>query len=255
MRNRNRILRAFAAVLLGLGVVAGALDMGALPSEFPLAVAAPPAPRHYSEGEMPEYPGSFEFPIGEGLAMNGVPLRISHFSTGDAAERVRDYYLGEFKRFGLEPQAGKAEDGTVNVSAVARDGLTQYAVAIAPRSKGCEVFPSAVPIDAELQGTVPDADVPLSPTSVGLMRVTSKSERGGTVAYQEPQSSAGEVAAHIEETMVARGWSVEERVPGAGGARTLVLKRGNYRGHFTITAYRHAPKGAAVFAQYGRGEE
>src|SRR4051812_8596281 len=98
MKPIEKTVRTGAALLMAAAVVAGGIELGA--PGTPAAVASTNAEPYWDGAEMPEYPGSLEFPMGEDLAVNGVPLRMSFFESDDPPARIRDHYLDAFDRAG-----------------------------------------------------------------------------------------------------------------------------------------------------------
>lgn len=253
----GRIVKPLSAVLMGLGVVVSALQLG--PDDAPPAYAATMSGRYYDEGELPEYPGSVEFPMGSGMAVNGAAIRVSQFSVEDSPQKVSSFYLDEFKARGIEANSVRGKDGAVSISALSSDGMTQFIIAVVPRlGKGSNVFPSAFPLDGEVVSQVEgDKDIPASPAAVGIMRVEARNEHSGrTVTYQEPMLKGGEAAALVRETMVARGWTVKSSTPPSGSVSATVLEfsRGSAEAHFTVSAQSSSSTGAAIFARYSPTE-
>ena len=255
-RSRS-FVKPLSSVLLGVGVVVSALQLG--PEETTEAYAATMPVRYYNEGEMPEYPGSVEFPLGDGMTVNGATIQISQFSVNDSPEKVKNFYVDEFKVRGVEATSSRSDDGTINVVAPSSDGQTQYVFAILPKpsGKGSVVFPSAQPLDGELLANDEDSDIPFSPKAVGVMRVKSKDEQGGTVTYQEPALRTDEVTAFVSSTMATRGWAQKEshRPSGTTNIHTLEFRRGAIEAHFTISSYEKSKAGSAVFVRYGPAGE
>jgi hypothetical protein len=252
MSLRNRILQTAFAVLLGTGILAGGIQVGLPAEENPRAL--PAASRYYPIGEMPEYPGSLEFPLGDGLTINGMPIRISHFFTTDPAEKVRDFFFQELARRGLEPHQSRSGKGGYAVWALDSAAVSQILVAIVPGKRKVDVFPSMVPIDAApITGSISDEELPASENAVGMMKVEERAAGAGVVTYQEPLLKLEQITERIRQEMGKRGWTLGSGHDGAssGASSTSIeLQRGPRRASFTVTAYSSEPVGAAVTVHF-----
>ncbi|MFN7132768.1 MAG: hypothetical protein ACK4N5_11855 [Myxococcales bacterium] len=252
--NRNRLLRFTATGLMAMGVVAGSLELGS--TNTPVAIAAPPPAPYYADDELPAYPNALEFPLGESLAFNGISMRLSHFSTDDRVEKVRDFYLDRFARDGVPSQLITTSDGGYSVTGVVAGGRSKAVVLMIPRGNRTEVFPSLLPMAAEPgQSDIPEADLPYSSGAVGITSVAERAGAAGqTVTYHEPLMTLGEVRIHIREEMARRGWDpVNDPVTAAN--RSLVHMQKDGRSvQFSIAPYEFEPKGAVVVAQFNGGQ-
>jgi hypothetical protein len=112
-----------------IGVCAGALVVLA----GAWAGGAAPLPAHVPEaytscGE------SGRIPVGDALVVNGQPMQLSLFSTGDAPAQVIGFYADAFRKRGLLPVAtGQAHFGHVSVFDP-EDGLQRFVTALPERS-------------------------------------------------------------------------------------------------------------------------
>lgn len=252
----NSLARLTGTLLLAAGLVAGSLELGAGgPAQ---AVAAAPLAPYYQDDELPAYPNALEYPLGEALAVNGLPVRISHFSTPDSAERVRDFYLQAFAEQSAPHQLRRTQDGGFAVSATVAGGAAHAVVVIAPRRDITEVFPSIFPmaVEAAPEGVADEAEVPFSETAVGVMRVADKAAADGdALTWQEPLMSASQTAAFLRSELPKRGWTltVSDARFGRGGARLEAMKAGR-TATFHITPYRSQAQGATVLARYDAAE-
>jgi hypothetical protein len=257
MGKKSHWLHYCAVALLGVGLVAAALQLGG--GREQTAVAAPPMAPYFADDELPVYPNASEYPLGDALSVNGLPMRLPHFSTGDSAVRVRDFYLEAFARMGVKTRLISTMDGGFSVSAVVSGGSGQAVVLIAPRGRTTEVFPSVFPVAADaLEPQVADSDVPFSPNAVGLLKLGDKADgQGEAVNWQEPLMKVSEAAAFVKDEMARRGWGIAQFDQHHGskgsGARVVALKAGR-KAVFLLTPYQHQPVGAAVVAQYATEE-
>ena len=251
----SSMIRWIGASLMGVALVAAGLGLGS--SAEPTAVAQMvPAP-YYAENELPGYPNTLEFPLGDALAVNGLPVRLSHFSTKDPALRVRDFYVDFFAAQGAPHKVIPTTDGGFTVAGLVAGGKAQAVVVISPRKLTTEVFPSVIPMSGETYGSLtPEDDIPFSNSAVGMTRVADHGQGGAEVVnYHEPLMSVREVAAHIDGAMIRKGWQgIESSALGKKGAQA-VYTRGGQRVRFAITPYSFEPKGAAVTAHYGSEEQ
>ena len=242
--------RRVAAVLLGLGLVLGGLEMGS--SGVPRAEAATPPP-FWAEGEMPQYP-AMEFPLGEGMSLNGVPVRISYFVAKTNVEEVRDFYLQALEERGLTAWAEPGIEDGWTVTALVEDGRSEIVIAILGHSGGqVLVFPSIVPIDSKPSPEAAAAfarDLPLGPSAMGMMVVSAKDKpRDAVVTYQEPQEPALAVAGRIRDELGRAGWSLHRfdttKQEGFVG-HVVDATKGEVRKQFTVTPWPGQAVGAAV---------
>ncbi len=244
-----------AALLLGLGLVFAGLEMGSSGTGVPRAQAADPV-RFWAEGEMPQYP-AMEFPLGDGLAVNGVPVRISYYQAKSTVEEVRDFYLQAFEARGLVPIAEPGVQQGWTVTALAEDGRSEIVVPILSQGRGrALVFPSIVPLGSRPSPEATAAftrDLPLGPGAMGLMVVSAKDKPGeAIVTYQEPTEAALAVAGRIRDELGRAGWTLErfEQARPDGIVRHVVeATRGGARRQFAITPWPGQAVGAAVAVQ------
>ena len=252
----STLARTLASALLATGLVAGSLQLG--PGQATQASAAPPLAPYYQDDELPAYPNSLEFPLGEALAVNGLPVRISHFTTGDGAQKVRDFYLQSFADVGAPSQVRHTSDGGFVVSATVGGGASQAVVVISPRKDETEVFPSVFPMTAQAADAVnADGELPFSDHAVGIVKVADKAVATGTaLTWQEPLMTVSQTAAFLKDELPRRGWTVTDYSPRLLRGSALVKALKGERGvSFHVTPYRFQPKGASVMAQYqGRAE-
>lgn len=250
MRSQSEKVRLAASVLLGLGVVTGAVELGS--SEGPVAVADVAQERYYREGELPEYPGSLEFPMGDGLSVNGLPIRMSYYSVDDKPEAVRDYYLSEFRRMGY-PAKSRAAGVGYSVTALINGGADYVVVGVLPNRDRVDVFPAIYPMTAQpAETTEVDSRIPYSEDATGIMRVSTVGEGAGdVVSYSEPLLSLDAVVGRIRDSLGRDGWDLE----GLSNARltdTMVVlaKRGGTHARFTVRKFAATETGAHVVAQF-----
>jgi len=243
--------------LLGVGLVAVALQLGGTGAQT--AVASPPMAPYYNDNELPAYPNVAEFPLGEALTVNGLPMRLSHFTTPDSPAQVRDFYLEAFANMGMRPALHKIKDGGFSLTATVGSGSGEAVVVISPRGRTTEVFPSIFPLAADTaEAQVPNADVPFSPNAVGLLKLGDKADgQGEAVNWQEPLLKVSDAASFIKDEMSRRGWGITEVALHVGakgtGARVTALKAGR-KAVFHVTPYKYQAAGASVMAQYSAEE-
>ncbi|MGC4116616.1 MAG: hypothetical protein QM765_19005 [Myxococcales bacterium] len=250
-------VREAAAVLLGVGLVFGGIEMGANSSGVPQAKAQEAPRAFWVQGEMPAYPG-MEYPLGDGLAVNGMPVRVSYFEAKATPEDVRDFYVRELEARGLEVGVKFGAAQGFDVSALSEDGRSEIAIAIMRSgSKGkVLVFPSIIPLD-----TQPDsvesltAELPLPKNVVGLMVVTAKDKEGEAVAtYQVPLEGPLATAANIRDELGRRGWTLQKFEKAQDGGTVVEVSKGAKKIHFTVLPWPVKQEGAgvtAVFSGFG----
>jgi len=239
--------RKLGALLLAAGLVGGALAAGA--GGEGMAQAAAPS-RYWTPEEMPEYPGGLEFPLGNGMALNGVALRVSYFEAKASPDRIRDFYVTELEHRGLLPQARPGAGRGWTVTALTEDASAQVVVAILERGRaGSWVFPSIVPLDADPAPTDVKSRLPASEHAAAILETTSAdAPRESVVTYQEPRQSAVDCASHIRSEMARRGFEVSVVETTAGELLSQVIEATHDSQHarFTVTGWPRAKVGAAV---------
>lgn len=251
-----QVLRVVSSGLLAAGLVAGSLGLDS--SGAPPATAAGPRATYYADDELPAYPDALEYPLGEDLAVNGLPFRLSHFSTPDPAAKVRDYYLAVFEQWKAPAKVTATRGGGFNVTATVAGGATHVVVAISPRKGSTEVFPSAFPLSVtQADPVVDDQDVPFSPSAVGIMKLADRAKGGETFSWQEPTLSVAAAAAWLKDELPKRGWNLArfDLHGGKGGAQVSAVK-GERRLTLHLSPYRSQAQGASVMALYDKvGDE
>jgi hypothetical protein len=251
MRKLHRAVRSLAILLLALGLVAGALAAG---GDEPQAQAVAPV-RYWAPGEMPEYPGGLEYPLGEGMAVNGVEMRISYYEARADADQVRDFYVGEFEHRGLTPRVSPGVGKGWTVSALTEDATAEAVVAILQTGRARSlVLPSIVPLDsAQAEPRVAPGDLPKSDQAAGVLETTSGDRPGeAVVTWQEPMAPARESAELIRDKMVGRGWQLAEFATPVGGMKSFVVevRRAGELVRFTVSPWPRSTIGAAVTAHF-----
>jgi hypothetical protein len=243
----EKSIRFFATTLLATGLVAGSLQTSGGDREQAVASSIPSL--YYREDELPAYPNAAELPLGDSLAINGIGVRLSHFTTADSPEVVRDFYLRWFSEMGAPLQQRETKDGGFVVTATIAGGSGQAVVAIAPRGKATDVFPSVFPMSADASEAQSLEEIPFSPNAVGILRVAdSQTTEGTALTWQEPVMTAPETIAWLREGLSGRGW----RIVKSTGLQ-IVADRGGRTAHFQVTRYRFQDKGASVFVKFEEG--
>jgi len=241
-------MRRFVPVLLGLGLVVGGLELGSGPAP---AQAATPK-RYWAPGELPEFPGGLEYPLGDGLAVNGIPLRISYFEAPADAASVRDFYVDALERRDLVTRTRLGVENGWTVSALSEDGLSEIVVAIMGRGHNRSlVFPSIIPLGVRADDQDVSKETVLTPTSIGLLRVSAADRPGESVyTYQEPNEPAYNAAIRIRDELGRRGWSLARFSPPEPGSSTkswiLEVQRDGRRVRHTLTDWSGASPGSAI---------
>jgi hypothetical protein len=214
LSKRSRVLRGVAAYGVGAALVLFGVEVGS-PS-VPEARAASPL-RYWNDGEMPGFPGGMEYPLGEGMAVNGVPLRMTYFEVRVDPDQLRRHYVEALEARGLVVHVTPGAGGGWTVTALSEDGRSEIVVAIMGQgAKRSLVFPSIVPLlgspsSSESQKLLDD--LPLSPAAMGALTVTSSDRPGeAVITYQEPSQLAGATATFIRDEMGRRGWRLAEFV-------------------------------------------
>lgn len=247
--------RVLASLLLAAGLIAASLDLG---SEGAPAMAATPRTAYYSDDELPAYPNAMEYPLGQDLAVNGVAFRLSHFSTPDPAERVRDYYLAFFEQMNAPAKVHRTRDGGFNITAAVSGGASHAVVAIAPRKGVTEVFPSVFPLQVTAaEPVVDDTRVPFSSSAVGIMKVADKADSTEAFTWQEPTMTVQAAAAYFKDELPKRGWSVVgyDLHFGQGGGAQVAAIKGERKVILHLSRFRTLPQGTSVLATYDRRGE
>lgn len=255
MRRHAKLLHRLAVVLIAFALVAGSLQLGATDEPVAYAASGRFSP-YYSEDELPAFPNALEYPLGDNLSVNGLPMRLSHFSTRTSAVEVRDFYLQEFEARGVSTKVVKTADGGFSLSGMISGGSALAVVVISAAGEETEVFPAIYPFalsEDDIAETVPDEDVPFSNGAVGIMKIGDQGQ-GQVVTYQEPLLSMNAAVEHVKTQMVARGWSI--RAAEAGRKLSQIeLVRGAQTARINLTPYQSQPTGVSVVAEYGHTEE
>lgn len=255
MQRHAKLLHRLAVALLAFAMVAGSLQLGS--SDEPLAHAASGRfSPFYAEDELPAFPNALEYPLGDDLSVNGVPVRLSHFTTRTSAIEVRDFYLREFEAREVPTKLVRTKDGGFSIAGMIAGGRAQAVVVIAPGESETDVFPSVYPFtlsEAEIAETVPDDDVPFSDGAVAIMKIADQG-KGDVVTYQEPLLSMNAAVAHVKTQMSARGWTIRAAESGRQLSQ-IELVRGPRTARINLTPYQYQPTGVSVVAEYGGAEE
>ena len=104
---KNQILRATLSAALAAGVLAAGLNLGLAGQAQAKREPVWPERPLYSPGEMPAFPGVREYSLGDGLALNSTPIRISYFQTDRSAEAVAAFYQSAFGPQAIVRRTGK----------------------------------------------------------------------------------------------------------------------------------------------------
>jgi hypothetical protein len=248
------LLRALGAAALAAGILWAGMKLG----EVPEVRASPPtAPdRLYGEDEMPAFPNALEFPLGEGMQLNGLPIRVSYFTTEKSAADVRDFYRKAFQGQGLVVrETGNVQGFTVTAGLGGTS--TTRSIVILRHEKETTVFPSVLPVEATPMRLFhdEDVDVPFTGDSMGILDVKSAGRGGGrTVVYQEMQKMSV-VEPRMTKDMKQRGWRFSSRQESAGGA-ALEFQKGSGRARVLLKPYDlERPGTGVVFEFHDSGEE
>lgn len=188
-----------AAAVLALGAYAG----GAF---APARAAAGRPARVTDEQRYDKEPSAGEIAVGDALTVNGQPMQLSIFVTGDAQERVVAFYAEAFRARGLTPVVGPG-----HVSAFdPRDGWQRFITAV-PQPDGQTMVmvgatnPRRPP---RLVNAAQAASFPVPPENRGYLGYTS--EDSGSKAETGQFASAlstAEVAAFYRKELLAKGWT------------------------------------------------
>lgn len=223
----------------GLAIVIGGISLGSdSRSADPVAAAAPA--RYYQENEIPAYPGSIEYTLGDDLRVNGVSTRISYFYTDDSPEKVRDFYVSRLKKEGLRPDVRLTSSNESNVYALNKDRSNQISVTIVAQGDQTVVFPAIIPVSGKLLSSSAAKKndlIPFSPDALGIMNVSSGTESGAFMTYIEPNFDLLSAVGHIRDTMGKRGWDIEEYKQdqdGSGRSAYVQVRRGTTHMAFNI---------------------
>jgi hypothetical protein len=252
---RQKLLRSLRT-LASAGVAAGLMALALKLGEVPEVQAAPySAPRLYAEGEMPSYPNVLEFPLGDGLKINGVPIRASYFTTDKPAEEVRDFYREAFKKKGLFVRETTSKEG-FTVTGAAGGAFATSSVIITRSGSGAQVFPAILPVEASPLRLLPgeDVDVPFTKDSIGVLDVGSTGIGGGrNVVYQEMQKISV-VEPRLTSDMQKRGWRLADRREIKDGL-ALQFRKGARRAFVAMQAYSGGMEGTGLAFQFDQEED
>lgn len=240
MTSVNGILKTIGMVAVSSGILVGGFVLGTA-DEGPKSIAqAAPVGRYYQEGEIPAYPGSFEYPLGSDLSINDVRTRISYFYTSDSAETVRDFYVKNLSKTWFKPKVDNVSDKETNVYAVSRDGGNQISITIVSQVDRTLVFPAIIPISGKLlNGDIVKnrQNIPFSADAVGIMDISSRREEGAFLSYLEPKMDIVAALGHIRDDFGHRDWILEDYkqdVDGKGDKAFIQVKKGGEHLAFNI---------------------
>lgn len=248
--NPSKILKIGGVLVASTGFFVGGLFMGDKPSNEAVAYQLPQ--QYYQADEIPPYPGSMEYPLGQNLAVNDVETRISYFYTKDSPQTVRDFYAKALKKNGLDPVIRELENGEINVYALGKAMEDQINIAIAPSGSQTIVFPSVIPVSGKLLtggSAHKSPDVPFSPHAIGIMNVGSPRETGSVVSYIEPRFDMVNAVGYIRDTLGRQNWQMEEYKPdvdGTGKSAFIELKKGAKHMIFSLAKNQGEREGVAV---------
>lgn len=240
MFSMNRALRILGVIAVTGGVFAGGMVLGTDGDKARQEAAAAPA-RYYQEGEIPAYPGSLEYSMGDDLNVNGIRTRVSYFYTDDAPEKVVDFYSRKLTKAGLSPRVTRRTATEANVYALNQDQSGQISVTVVADGARTIVFPSIIPLSGRIiSGSVVKSrtDIPFSPDAVGIMDVSSENESGAFLSYVEPRMDVLTALGHIRDDMGRRNWSIEEyrqNVDGSGRVAFVQVRKGGEHMAFNIS--------------------
>jgi hypothetical protein len=227
MRRAPTILRATLAAALAVGLFCGSIFLGT-PHEG-RAAAKPTEPKRglYADGEMPQFPNVLEFPLADGLELNGTPVRVSYFVTPRAAEDVRDFYQAEFARASKMPVDVKKIDQGYYLSVFVPASSMVRSVTIRREGAQTIAFPSVVPLGTAPTRMFPgeDPEVPYGPTSMASSDVLSNGEGAGRIVVFHDSERIGAVRARVDQWMKAHGWTAAGRGKKDAAAYTRPGKR------------------------------
>lgn len=246
-----KTLRTLLA-LLGAGAVlfGGAWAGGAL---TPSAQAAAGRPSRATDDLA--YGQAGEIPIGDSLQVNGQPMQLSLFYTGDAPSAVLEFYATAFIERGLRPiLTGDADNAHLSVfdpedgmqrfiSAVPQpDGQTMVMVGITDPGKPPSLLRGAK------AASFPVPDEHRAFMGYRSEDASAKAETGQFVTSLTP----AQTAAFYRERLTADGWTPQE----SGGAMT-VYARGDFTLSVAVQALSDAEEkgkaGTAVFVNKLQG--
>ena len=208
--NTRSIARAMLSLLLGAALVAGGLLLGGLQQDLE-AVATGDPMRSYFTHEMPRFPGASEAPLGKGLSFNGMPMEVSHFSTGKTVDEVRAFYLDAFKAMRLEASSNDGDDGAVIYANDAK-AKVQRIVSIQRRGGETYVFPAVVPLFAVPVLAPPAAaDVAVMEGALAYTDIRSSDYgRPSRLVTWYHAAPVDDVAAAVKARMAELGWTAHE---------------------------------------------
>lgn len=236
----NQVMKALGIVAVSAGVLVGGVFLGT--EDEPSAAQAVMSPtRYYQEGEIPTYPGSLEYALGDDLNVNGVRTRISYFYTGDSPDKVIDFYVKKLTKSGLSPKVARRSATETNVYALNALQSNQISVTVVADGGRTVVFPSIIPMSGKIlsgAGVKSDRNIPFSPHAVGIMNVSSGNETGGFVTYLEPKMDVISALGYIRDDFGRRNWSIQDyrqNVDGNGNVAYIQVKKGAAHMAFNIS--------------------
>ncbi len=213
-------------------MVVGGILLGSDSSGQVAAISQPMNVPLYSTSDMPAYPGSIEYPVGEDLQVNGVPIRLSYYYTKDSVDTVGNFYIKSFRQKGLDPQRTDLAENEVNIYALSNDGEHQFNISIVSEQGQTIVFPSVISVTGELfsdSSVKATKEIPFSEDAVGVMKVASSRENGSVVSYFEPKFDLLTGVGYIRDSMGKKNWEIEQYNPdfdGHGNA-SIKFRKGN----------------------------
>jgi hypothetical protein len=203
-------MNAFSAATCGLIAVAvfGTMLWVGAPTPSHAAGRAG-RPRLFSPEEMPQYPGSFEVPLGEDLSLNGTPVRISTFVTDEPPERVARFFREGLRGHAHGPEEEWSADGCVLTLSTPMGGPTR-SIVVRREGTHTRVFASLIPFSAAPVRLfpAPTGEVPYGPGSVAAMEVSEGGRpRRGRVAIFHETASRDAVRERVHAWMLAHQWT------------------------------------------------
>jgi len=245
-----RLFRAAIAVLATAAVLlTGAWAGGSCAPARAQAVDPLHAP---SAVGFPDAGGTPRVPVGDALAVNGHPMQLSVFYTGDAPDQVVAFYAEAFRARGLLPIAA-ADRHLAHVSVLdPADGLQRGVTALFERP-GRTLVLLAVSDPAGVSGMlapVPETPYPIPTEHRALLGFSSEDGRARAHSDQFVSSLAPpQLAQFYRERLGAEGYAERSEHPAPG---LLVFTRRSSTISIALQALAEGG-GSAVFVSHVEG--
>lgn len=190
----------------------------------PTAAEIPELPR------MAPYPNATSFAGGETFLLNGIPRRIATFGTPDPPDVVAEWYVGAWKRVGLEAE-GTSDPTYAGWNAIDCAHDLHYSI-IARRVDEASATVAYLSIStiAPVETGFPKTEIPFPKGSMPCMEVRSQDagSPGNMTSWIVPLTT-DQARRHFREALPPLGWKYEENyshAPDENGYSVLFFTHG-----------------------------